>query len=99
MPGCALVVMLQRIALWETGEVDWSEAHWGFPLNQYTCGKHKQNLHTVHIACVYIEHTTYSFLQQLGLFSCAVCKQSASVEGRRTRLATGVEPQVQHAEF
>ncbi len=31
MLGQILVVTLQHIALWETvGEVDWSDAYWGF---------------------------------------------------------------------
>ncbi len=34
-----LVVTLQHIALWVTlGEVDWSDAYWEFPLNQYISG-------------------------------------------------------------
>ncbi len=37
MPSQALVVTLQRMALWETVcRVDWSYAYWGFPPNQYT---------------------------------------------------------------
>ncbi len=39
MPGQDVVVMVQRRALWETvGEVDWSDAYWGFPPNQYMSG-------------------------------------------------------------
>ncbi len=39
MPGWVLIVTLQHVALWETvGEVDWSDAYLGFPLNQYTFG-------------------------------------------------------------
>ncbi len=36
MAGLVLVVTLQFPALWETvSEADWSDAYWGFPLNQY----------------------------------------------------------------
>ncbi len=66
MPGWVLVVMLWRIALWETvGDGDWSDELWGFPQNQYksdflvfTCN----TLHTTFLAkSVHTTRIVYSF--------------------------------------
>ncbi len=57
MPRRVLVVMLPRIALWETAaEVDWLHAYWEFTSNKYTL---KNFWHTADFACSYIEHSMY----------------------------------------
>ncbi len=60
MPLLVLVVMLQRIALWETlGKVGWSDAY----LKCSRISTRPEILwHTAYLACVYIQHTTYYIL-------------------------------------
>ncbi len=58
MPGQVLVVTmtLECIALWETvGKVDWPDAYWGFPPNQYI----SENLQILLVFTYSILHSTF----------------------------------------
>ncbi len=59
MSSQVLVVMLQCNALWETlGEVDWSDAYWGFPPHQDTSRTYCLCLHTAHYILLFDQIST-----------------------------------------
>ncbi len=55
-----------------SGEVDWLDAYWLFPLNQYTSGHFLADF-TADFACVYIRCTTYYFLDKSVRTASTVC--------------------------